>query len=206
HLAVGEDLDARIFLPGESFSDRCVLCLSQLLHADPSGVIFVARVLQLLGPDEAADLVASEFSCHFSFPRSGCSHRPSPERQTHSTTRSCAFRSGFCLLLSDLCYPHTFLAVSTMSSSLRFSSSIVIEGPSRLAADWKPHWGPRASWSSGQYFEASSIRLIRSSCFSSLSDFVVIRPSIATLPRGTWRRGSKPPARSVSYSSRKRST
>ena len=70
--------------------------------------------------------------------------------------------------------------------------------PSSVEA--KPHCGDRQSWSSGMYFAASSIRRFSSSLDSSVPDFDVTRPSTTNFPFGTKRSGSKPPARSLSYS------
>ena len=50
------------------------------------------------------------------------------------------------------------------------------------------------------YFAASSIRRFSASLDSSVPDFEVTRPSTTSLFFGTNRSGSKPPARSVSYS------
>jgi len=71
--------------------------------------------------------------------------------------------------------------------------------PSSVLA--KPHCGDSASCSSGRYFAACSIRRFNSSLLSSIPDLLVTSPSTTTLcPRGTKRSGSKPPARSLSYS------
>src|SRR6266699_1057789 len=50
------------------------------------------------------------------------------------------------------------------------------------------------------------MRRLRSSFFSSSGTLELTRPSTTVLPFGTWRSGSKPPARSVSYSRKKAST
>jgi len=71
--------------------------------------------------------------------------------------------------------------------------------PSSVEA--KPHCGDRQSWSRATYRVASSMRRLISSFFSSVPLFEVTRPSTSCfLPLGKNRSGSKPPARSVSYS------
>jgi hypothetical protein len=55
-------------------------------------------------------------------------------------------------------------------------------------------------------FAASSMRRLMSSRLSSRPLLVVTRPSTTTLPFGTKRSGSKPPARALSYSRKKPST
>src|SRR6185503_3953599 len=95
--------------------------------------------------------------------------------------------------------PHTSRATSTQSCSLAHCSSWVSVLPSSVLA--KPHCGDSASCSSGRYFAASSMRRFNSSLVSSVPDLLVTSPSTTTLlPLGTNRSGSKPPARSVSYS------
>jgi len=70
--------------------------------------------------------------------------------------------------------------------------------PSSVLAN--PHWGLSASWSSGTNRAASSMRRRSSSTGSSVPDFDVTSPSTTVLPGGMKRSGSKPPARSLSYS------
>ena len=94
--------------------------------------------------------------------------------------------------------PHTSSAISTIMRSFAHCSSSARILPSSLEA--KPHCGDRQSWSSGTNFAASSMRRLISSLDSSVPVFEVTRPSTTFLPFGTKRSGSKPPARSLSYS------
>ena len=94
--------------------------------------------------------------------------------------------------------PQISSASSTIIRSLAHCSSSARILPSSVEA--KPHCGDRHSCSSGTYFAASSIRRLRSSLDSSRPDFDVTRPSTIVLSLGTKRSGSKPPARSLSYS------
>src|SRR5215212_7845481 len=97
------------------------------------------------------------------------------------------------------CLPHTSFASSTIMRSLAHCSSSLNTLPSSVEA--KPHWGETQSWSRAMYFVASSIRRLMSSLFSSAPILDETSPStICLFPFGTKRRGSKPPARSVSYS------
>ncbi len=71
--------------------------------------------------------------------------------------------------------------------------------PSSVEA--KPHCGDRQSWSSGDEFRRlvdAALDLVLA--IPSVPDFEVTRPSTTVLPFGTKRSGSKPPARSLSYS------
>src|SRR4029079_13441153 len=95
-------------------------------------------------------------------------------------------------------HPHTSSAISTIMRSLAHCSSSASTLPSSL--DAKPHCGDRQSWSMGTNFAASSMRRLISSLDSSVPVFEVTRPSTTCLPLGTKRKGSKPPARSLSYS------
>src|SRR5262249_15828683 len=96
-------------------------------------------------------------------------------------------------------YRQTSSASSTIMASFAHCSSSARTLPSSVEA--KPHCGDRHSWSRATYFVASSIRRLMSSLFSSLPLFDVTRPITTCLrPLGTKRSGSKPPARSVSYS------
>src|SRR5215470_6270550 len=70
------------------------------------------------------------------------------------------------------------------------------------AAEAKPHCVLMARFSIGTYLEACSIRRNNSSSDSSCGSLVVISPSTTVFPFGTKRRGSKPPARSVSNSNK----
>src|SRR5471032_1171526 len=63
-----------------------------------------------------------------------------------------------------------------------------------------PQCGKRQSWSSGANFDASSRRRLSWSLLSSAPVLEVITPSTACLCLGRRRSGSKPPARSLSYS------
>src|SRR5205085_7023934 len=94
--------------------------------------------------------------------------------------------------------PQTSSANSTIIRSFAHCSSSARMLPSSVEA--KPHCGDRQSWSSETYFDAWSMRRLSSSLDSSLPDFEVTRPSTTVLPFGTKRSGSKPPARSESYS------
>src|SRR5258706_808314 len=64
----------------------------------------------------------------------------------------------------------------------------------------KPHWGETHKLSSGTYFDALLILLIKKPLSSRAGVFVETNPSTTFFPLGTKRSGSKPPARSVSYS------
>src|SRR4249920_1577131 len=97
--------------------------------------------------------------------------------------------------------PHTSPATSTIMRSFAHCSSSASTLPSSVEA--KPHCGDRHSWSSEIYLEAASIRRLISSFDSSRPLFVVTRPSTVVLSFGSIRNGSKPPARSVSYSMKK---
>src|SRR6185312_16291949 len=95
--------------------------------------------------------------------------------------------------------PHTSLAISTIILSFAHCSSSARTLPSSVEA--KPHCGDRQSWSSATYLVASSMRRLIASLLSSLPDFEVTSPSTSCfLPLGKKRSGSKPPARSLSYS------
>src|SRR5262249_53286183 len=100
--------------------------------------------------------------------------------------------------------PQTAFAVRTTSSSLWRISSQVSRLPAAVEA--KPHCGEIASRSSGTYLAASSMRRRSESSDSSSGSFELISPSTTIFGAGTNRSGEKSPARSVSYSSRKRST
>src|SRR6266581_283755 len=100
--------------------------------------------------------------------------------------------------------PQTLFATSMTNPSLRHWSSAV-----SLLPWWvleKPHCGERHRASSATYRAAASMRRFRSSFFSRSGTLELTRPSTTVLPFGTWRSGSKPPARSVSYSRKKAST
>ena len=90
------------------------------------------------------------------------------------------------------------------NSSFRRWSSQVSRLPHWVEA--KPHWGEIARSSTATYLEASSIRAFKASTDSNSGSLELTMPSTTVTPLGMNRRGSKPPARSVSYSSRKRST
>src|SRR5450759_2979499 len=96
-------------------------------------------------------------------------------------------------------FPHTSSASSTIMRSLAHCSSSASTLPSSVEA--KPHCGDRHNWSSATYLVASSMRRLISSRGSSRPLFEVTRPSTSCLlPLGKKRNGSKPPARSLSYS------
>ena len=94
--------------------------------------------------------------------------------------------------------PQTSRATSTTRCSLRHWSSC------DSALPWcvleKPHCGDRHRSSSGTNFAASSMRRFRSSFDSSSPSLVVTSPSTTFLPLGRARKGSKPPARTLSNS------
>src|SRR4051812_41770959 len=95
--------------------------------------------------------------------------------------------------------PHTSLAVSTIIRSLAHCCSSASTLPSSVEA--KPHCGERQNCSKGANFAASSMRRLMSSLRSRVPLLEVTRPSTTVLlPFGRKRSGSKPPARSVSYS------
>src|SRR5690242_17674978 len=96
-------------------------------------------------------------------------------------------------------FPHTSSASSTIIRSLAHCWSSESTLPSSV--DAKPHCGDRQSWSSATYLVASSMRRLMSSLASSRPLLEVTRPSTScALPLGKCRNGSKPPARSESYS------
>src|SRR5450830_1431468 len=94
--------------------------------------------------------------------------------------------------------PHTSFAISTIILSFAHCSSSARILPSSVEA--KPHCGDRQSCTSATNFAACSMRRLSSSLDSSRPLFEVTRPSTTVLPFGTKRSGSKPPARSLSYS------
>src|SRR6185312_11258334 len=100
-----------------------------------------------------------------------------------------------------LAKPHTSFATSTIIASFAHCSSSASALPSSVEA--KPHCGDRQSCSSGMNFEAWSMRRLMSSFDSSRPVFEVTRPSTTWRSLGTKRSGSKPPARSESYSMKK---
>src|SRR5664279_2215167 len=88
---------------------------------------------------------------------------------------------------------------STIIRSLAHCSSSASTLPSSVEA--KPHCGERQSCSSATNLVASWMRFLISSRGSSRPDLEVTRPSTTILlPFGRKRSGSKPPARSLSYS------
>src|SRR5215469_8433240 len=96
-------------------------------------------------------------------------------------------------------YCQTSSPISTIIRNLAHCSSSARMLPSSVEA--KPHCGDRQNCSSGANLPASSMRRSTSSFFSSVPLLEVTRPSTTTLlPLGRKRSGSKPPARSVSYS------
>src|SRR5262249_7295832 len=98
--------------------------------------------------------------------------------------------------------PHTARAVCMILSNFRHcSSSPSCTPPTPLL---KPHCGLSASWSSGRWRAALSMRRLRSSGDSRVALLVVTSPSTAIVSLRTKRSGSKLPARSLSYSSSKR--
>src|ERR1700745_1090326 len=95
--------------------------------------------------------------------------------------------------------PQTLSASSTIMRSFAHCSSSARTLPSSVEA--KPHCGDRQNCSGGANLPASSMRRSMSSFLSSVPLLEVTRPSTTTLlPLGRKRSGSKPPARSVSYS------
>src|SRR6185369_11639073 len=94
---------------------------------------------------------------------------------------------------------HISCETSMMSSSLRRVSSCVIGWPPPPPLE-NPHCGPMPSCSSPAWREAASICRFKKSFRSSTGVLVLTRPRITRLPLGTWRRGEKSPARSLSYS------
>src|SRR6266852_8685895 len=100
---------------------------------------------------------------------------------------------------ADQDFPHTSSESSAIIASFAHCSSSARIFPSSVEA--KPHCGDRQNCSSGANFAASSMRRLMSAFFSSVPLFDVTRPSTTILlPLGRKRSGSKPPARSVSYS------
>src|SRR6266545_4396607 len=97
------------------------------------------------------------------------------------------------------CLPHFS---GDLDDQLQLSPLSSHESKFPAAPEAKPHCGLTDKFSIGTYFDASSILRSNSSCCSSLPDLVVISPRTMCFPFGTNRSGSKPPARSVSYSSK----
>jgi hypothetical protein len=64
HLAVGEDLHARLSLDLEVGEGRPVLHLAELLEADPSLVVVGSRLQQLGRPQQAADVLGPVLGPH----------------------------------------------------------------------------------------------------------------------------------------------
>src|SRR5699024_671759 len=134
----------------------------------------------------------------------GCVHSPQRKSQSgaHAFNRLNRKKQPYgCFFLSSIhsIYDQTSSAIFTTCPSFFHCSSSVSRFPSSVEA--KPHWGLRASWSSGTYPAASSMRFFTSSLFSNSPCFEVTRPSmIVRSSLSTCRSGSKPPARSVSYS------
>src|SRR6266850_4479606 len=93
--------------------------------------------------------------------------------------------------------PQTSFDRSTIILSLAHCSSSASTLPSSVEA--KPHCGERQNCSSGANRDASSMRRLMASFDSSVPLFDVTSPSTAVFgPFGRNRKGSKPPARSVS--------
>jgi hypothetical protein len=59
-LAVGDALQAEILLEADDVADRAVLDLAQLRARDLALALALARVEQLLGAQEAADVIGAE--------------------------------------------------------------------------------------------------------------------------------------------------
>src|SRR6267142_5728886 len=95
--------------------------------------------------------------------------------------------------------PQTSFDRSTIILSFAHCCASASTLPSSVEA--KPHCGERQNCSSGANFAASSMRRLTASFFSSVPDLEVTSPSTTILlPLGRCRSGSKPPARSLSYS------
>src|SRR5262249_48835715 len=95
--------------------------------------------------------------------------------------------------------PHTSSAISTTSRIFAHCCSSVRTLPSSVAV--KPHCGESAICSTGMNLAASSRRRFTVSLLSSVPLFDVMTPTTTIfLPFGRKRSGSKPPARSLSYS------
>src|SRR3989475_487679 len=99
--------------------------------------------------------------------------------------------------------PQTSRAVSTTRLSFASCCSKLRALPREWLA--KPPCGEIASFSSGKCRAAWSMRRLRKSFDSRTGVLVETRPNITFLPLGMKRSGSKPPARSVSYSRKKAS-
>src|SRR5262249_1720346 len=96
-------------------------------------------------------------------------------------------------------FPHTSSAISTTSRIFAHCCAPVSTLPSSVEA--KPHCGLNAICSIGMNFAASSSRRLTVSLLSSVPLFEVMTPTTTILlPLGRKRSGSKPPARSESYS------
>src|SRR5262249_17071038 len=149
---------------------------------------------------QAADMVGAERGCGALH---GSTRRHCERSEAISPSLAHAFADGDCFGAlraprNDI-YPHTSFERSTIIFSFAHCSSSASTLPSSVEA--KPHCGESASWSSATDFVASSRRRLMSSFFSRLPNLEVTSPSTTILlPLGRNRSGSKPPARSVSYS------
>src|SRR5580704_3328116 len=210
-FAVGDRLQAGVFLLPDDVLDLTVFHRLQLVRRDLALGAALARFFQRRGPQQAADMIGAER--RFGSLHGGLlSYFPPPKRGRWRAKRS-RWGSVFVTWASDeaadphptlplsgggLYYPHTSSATSTIIRSFAHSSSSARTLPSSVEA--KPHCGDRQSWSMSTNFAACSMRRLISSRLSSRPDLLVTKPSTTVLSLGRKRSGSKPPARSVSYS------
>src|SRR3954470_13298256 len=170
-LAVGRELEPDVLLLLDDLFDLAVLDLLELFGRALALLALRPRLLERRGAQQAADVIGAKW-------RFGSLHRSFPQRAR---------------------YFHTSSASSLIMRSFAHCSSSARTLPSSVEA--KPHCGERQNCSSGANLAASSIRRLPSSFFSSVPLLEVTSPSTtALLPFGRKRSGSKPPARSLSYS------
>src|SRR5262245_7784291 len=188
-LAAGGELEADLLLLLDDLLDLAVLDLLQLRRADLALLAFRPRVLERRRAQQAAHVIGPER-------RLGSLHRSSV---IYCLSRTRSLSSPRTRVAMRRHRPHTSPASSTIIRSFAHSSSSARMLPSSVEA--KPHCGDRQNCSSGANLADSSRRRLTSSFFSSVPLLEVTSPSTTILlPFGRKRSGSKPPARSVSYS------
>ena len=142
-------------------------------------------------------LVGASFGFGSGDPAPGTSFeiRPPPSPPANRPNRA----SGF----NESPYPHTSFAVSATRRSLASCSAGVMRLPSIVEA--KPHCVLSARRSKGMHCSASRILALSARLDSRPPYFVLTRPRTTVQSSGISFNGPKSPARSSSYSRRKRS-
>src|SRR6478752_5992772 len=209
-FTVGDRPKAGIFLSADDCRDRAVFSLFKFGRRDLVFLALRARFFQRRCAQETSHMIgAVGGSCAFGhlyldviFVRRPGRASARPGTHTPQSIER-ARRMGPRFRGDDRInhFPQTSSASSTIIRSFAHCSSSARTLPSSVEA--KPHCGERHSWSSETNLAACSIRRLISSFDSSRPLFVVTRPSTTTLSFGSIRNGSKPPARSVSYSMKK---